>query len=39
MTGQRNIKTLTVRFADNGAAAQVIVGLIQLNIFTEVSIP
>jgi len=30
--GERNTKTLTVRFADNGAAAQVIVRLIQLNI-------
>jgi len=34
--GERNTKTLTVRLADNGAAAQVIVRLQQLNISTGV---
>ena len=34
--GERNTKTLTVRMADNGAAAQVIVRLQQLNISTGV---
>ena len=34
--GERNTKTMTVRFADNGAAAQVIVRLIQLNISSGV---
>lgn len=35
--GEENSKTLTVRFADNGAAAQVIVRLQQLNILTGVT--
>ena len=34
--GERNTKTLTARLADNGAAAQVIVRLQQLNISTGV---
>lgn len=34
--GERNMKTLTVRFADNGTAAQVIVRLRRVHIFTGV---
>jgi hypothetical protein len=33
-SGERNMKTLTVRFADNGTAAQVIVRLRRVYIFT-----
>lgn len=35
--GERNTKTLSARFADNGAAAQVIVRLQRLNIFNGVT--
>jgi hypothetical protein len=34
--GEQNAKMLAVRFADNGAAAQVIVRLRRVNIFTDV---